>query len=55
MKVQQATRADTSAHNQILRDALIGLKKPIMRMSDHVSLVQDKFDSSFFLAFDLGQ
>ena len=45
IKVQRAERADASEDNQILRDTLIELEKPIMQMSNQLSLIQDKFES----------
>ena len=46
-KVQRATREDATSHDQMLRDTLIGLNKPIVQMSDHISMLQDNFNSSF--------
>lgn len=46
-KVQRATREDATSHDQMLRDTLIGLNKPIIQMRDHISMLQDKFNSSF--------
>lgn len=45
-KVQRATRDDATSHNQMLTDAYMRLNKPIAQMSDHLSLIQDKFNSS---------
>ena len=52
-KVQRATREDATSHDQMLRDTLIGLNKPIVQMSDHISMLQDKFNSSFSFTFVL--
>lgn len=52
-KVQRATREDATSHDQMLRDTLIGLNKPIVQMSDHLSMLQDKFNSSFSFTFML--
>lgn len=45
--VQRATREDATTHDQMLRDTLIGLNKPIVQMSEQISVIQDKFNSSF--------
>ena len=47
MKVQLEMQADASKHHRILRDTLIRLNKPIMQMSDQISMIRDKFDSNF--------
>ncbi len=53
-KVQRAIREDASAHDQMARDTyqklmdiLIGLNKPIIHISDQLSTIQDKLNSSF--------
>ena len=45
--VQLASREDATAGIQVLRDIMSGLNKPIMQMSDQISMFQDKFDSKF--------
>lgn len=50
-KVQRATRDDVTSHHQMLRDTLIGLNKPIVQMSDQISMIQDRFNSSFSFSF----
>lgn len=48
MIVQRAMREDTTTRDRILGDTLIGLNKPMVQMSDQISIIQDKFNSSFF-------
>ena len=48
IKVQ---RADTSAQDRKLRDTLIRLNKPILQMSDQISMIRDNFESSFSFTF----
>ncbi|CAD6579294.1 MAG: hypothetical protein ASARMPREDX12_009118 [Alectoria sarmentosa] len=43
-KVQRATREDATSHDQMLRDTLVGLNKPIVQMSDYIYMLQDKFN-----------
>ena len=45
--VQRAWRDDATLYDQKLRDILGRLNKPIMHMSNQISIIQDKFDSSF--------
>ena len=52
-KVQRATREDNISHDQMLRDTLLGLNKPILQMSDQISMIQDRFNSSFSITFML--
>ena len=49
--VQRATRDDATEHDQMLRDTLTGLNKPIVQMSDQISMIQDRFNSSFSFTF----
>lgn len=48
IKVKQAMKEDATRHYHMLRDTLIGLNKPIMQMSDQVSIIQDNFNSRFY-------
>ena len=52
-KVQRATREDATSHDQMLRDTLTGLNKPIVQMSNQISKIEDKFKSSFSFTFIL--
>lgn len=45
--VQRASREDVTADIRLLRDVMSGLNKPIVQMSDRMSMFQDKFDSKF--------
>ena len=45
--VQRASREDVTADIRLLRDVMSGLNKPIVQMSDQMSMFQDKFDSKF--------
>ena len=46
---QCASREDATADIRLLRDIMSGLNKPIMQMSDQISMFQDKFNSKFSL------
>lgn len=43
--VQRASREDVTADIGFLMDIMSGLNKPIMQMSDQISIFQDKFNS----------
>ena len=45
--VQRASREDATADIRMLRDIMNGLNKPVMQMSDQISMLQDKFNSKF--------
>ena len=45
--VQRVSREDVTADIRLLRDVMSGLNKPIVQMSDQMSMFQDKFDSKF--------
>ena len=52
-KAQRASREDLTTDIRLLRDIMNGLNKPIMQMSDQMSMLQDKFDSKFFFTLVL--
>ena len=61
-KVLRAMKEDASAHHQVARDTyqklmdtLIGLDKPIMQMSDNLSMITENLESSSSFNFGLRQ
>ena len=44
--VQRVMRNDATTKDQILRNALVGLNKPIMEMSDQISRIEDELTST---------
>lgn len=50
-KVQRTARDDATTHDRILKDTLIGLNKPVVQMSDQLSRIQDRFNSTFPFTF----
>ena len=45
--VQRASREDATADIRVLKDLMNGLNRPIVQMSDQISMFQDKFNSRF--------